>query len=46
MGGCREEEQRAHMLQHLEEVVLVAVSHFPMVEGDLQDANQAGDSSL
>lgn len=33
------------MLQHLEEVGLEEVSHFPMAQEDLQDANQVGGSS-
>lgn len=41
-----EEEPGPHMLQRLEEVILVAASHFPIVQGDLQDANLVGGSSL
>lgn len=44
-GGSLEGEPRVYMLQHLEEVALVEVSHFPMAPEGLQDANQAGGSS-
>lgn len=44
-GESLEGEPQVHMLQHLEEVALVEVSHFPMAQEDLQDANQVGGSS-
>lgn len=44
-GGSLEGEPRVYMLQHLEEVALVEVSHFPMAPEGLQDANQVGGSS-
>lgn len=45
VGEYLEGEWWVRMLQHLEEVALVEVSHFPMAQEDLQDANQVGGSS-
>lgn len=44
-GESLEEEPQVHMLQRLEEVALVEVSHFPMAQEDIQEANQVGGSS-